>query len=101
MQYLKKFSNHSSYNTYINDADIMNILSAGNNVSYCSTQKDIHYNNKIVLKPISNAKLFDILYANSSGNKVCSPQILPTSLGYIPIGLCLASPGFFGTGQNA
>lgn len=39
MKYLKKFSKHSDYNTYINSQD--RILP---NVSYCENENEVHYN---------------------------------------------------------
>ena len=39
MKYLKKFTNHSNYETYINGQD--KILP---NVSYCKNQNEVHYN---------------------------------------------------------
>lgn len=49
-KYLKKFENHSNYETYIND-DTTKILP---NVSYCINEKDIHFNPK----PINYSKRY-------------------------------------------
>ena len=43
----------------------------------------------------------DILYANAAGEKKVDSNILDPSLGYTPIGLCIAGEGFFGPNEKA
>ena len=58
---------------------------------------DIYINNFPFIPP----KLFDILYSDTRGNLLYTSEILPVSEGKIPIALCIAPEGFFGTGEKA
>ena len=46
-------------------------------------------------------QLFDILYSDANGNLSYTSEILPTSEGKTPIGLCVATEGFFGENEKA
>ena len=47
MKYLKKFSTHTEYETYINGSD--KVLP---NVSLCATENEVHYNPLVVVQPL-------------------------------------------------
>jgi hypothetical protein len=46
-------------------------------------------------------KLFDILYSDADGKLSYTAEVLPASDGLIPIGICIAAPGFFGDNEPA
>lgn len=58
---------------------------------------DIYINNF----PFNKPKLFDILYSDPQGKLSYASEVLPASLGKIPIALCIAPADFFGTGEKA
>lgn len=94
MKYLKIFDTHNDYAAYIVGASFKNLKK--DNVSYCKLQKDVHYN-KYVLPP----QLLDILYSDANGNLSFTSEVLPTSEGKTPIGLCIVEPEFFGENEKA
>ena len=58
---------------------------------------DIYINNF----PFAQPKQFDILYSDPQGNLSYTSEILPAIQGKMPIALCIAPEGFFGTGEKA
>lgn len=65
---------------------------------------DIYINNFPFKKPnfpFKKPKLFDILYSDPQGKLSYTSEVLPASLGKIPIALCIAPEDFFGTGEKA
>ena len=58
---------------------------------------DIYINNF----PFTSPKLFNILYSDPHGKLSYTSEILPDSLGKMPIALCIAPEDFFGTGEKA
>lgn len=88
MKHFKKFSTIEEYNNFISSE-----LFVKPNVSKIG--KTLKYNKKVI------CKLFDILYANSNGEKKVDPDILDPSLGYVPIGICVAETNFFGANEKA
>ena len=51
--------------------------------------------------PGPTANFLDILYSDSNGNLSIDSQVLATSEGKTPIGLCIAGTGFFGNNEPA
>jgi len=52
--------------------------------------------------PVSSGyNLLDILYSDANGNLSVDSNVLPTSEGKTPIGLCVAATGFFGDNEPA
>ena len=94
MKYLKKFLNHAGYESYLVGSEFPKTESKPT-VQFCKLQNEVHYNKYIPYN------LLDILYANTNGKKKVDSTVLDPSLGYTPIGLCIASSGFFGTGEKA
>ena len=78
-KYLKKFENHSDYETYINGQDA--ILP---NVSLCEDQNDVHYNPLV-------AKLYDYLYEDGSFGKKDATKTA--------IGVCVVPGGVLPDGK--
>jgi len=97
MKYLKRFSKHSLYEAYLVSSIFME-TEGKDVVSFCKQQNEVHYNTYIA-PPSYN--ILDILYANAAGNKKVDSTILDPSLGYTPIGLCVAGTGFFGENEPA
>ena len=96
MKYLKHFDGHSLYEAYL-VGDVFPETEGSSVVSYCKQQNEVHYNTYI--PPTYN--LLDILYANANGEKKVDSTVLDPSLGYTPIGLCIAGTGFFGENEPA
>ncbi len=94
MKYIKQFQEHSLYESYI-VGDVFPETESKPVVSYCKLQNEVHYDKYIPFN------LLDILYANANGEKKVDSAILDPSLGYTPIGLCIAGTGFFGTNEKA
>lgn len=92
MKYIKKFSNHSSYELFKLGREFVKP-----NLSLCIEEDELHYTQYI--KPYY--KFGDILYENIYGGTKITSNILDPSEGYIPIGLCLAPTDFFGIGEKA
>ena len=95
MKYLKHFSEHSLYEKYLVGSEFPTTLGK-DVVSFCKQQMEVHYNTYV---PSYN--VLDILYANAAGEKKVDSTILDPSLGYTPIGLCIAETNFFGENEPA
>lgn len=96
MKYLRGLTNHNAYEQFINGNAFSEIQrERKGSVSYCKSEKHMHYN------PYIPAKLLDILYSDAYGNLSYTSEILPASEGKIPIGLCIAGTKFFGTNEKA
>ena len=95
MKYIKRFQEHSLYEAYI-VGDVFPETEGKPVVSYCKLQNEVHYNSYV---PTYN--LLDILYANTAGKKKVDSNVLDPSLGYTPIGICIAETGFFGENEPA
>jgi len=97
MKYLKHFSEHSLYEEYLVGSEFPE-TEGKPTVSLCKQQNEVHYNTYIA-PPSYN--ILDILYANANGEKKVDSTILDPSLGYTPIGICVAKTGFFGENEPA
>ena len=95
MKYIKRFQEHSLYEAYI-VGDVFPETEGKPVVSYCKLQNEVHFNRYV---PTYN--LLDILYANAAGEKKVDSNVLDPSLGYTPIGICVAKTGFFGENEPA
>ena len=95
MKYIKRFQEHSLYEAYI-VGDVFPETEGKPVVSYCKLQNEVHFNRYV---PTYN--LLDILYANVAGEKKVDSTVLDPSLGYTPIGICVAKTGFFGENEPA
>ena len=95
MKYIKLFQEHSLYEAYI-VGDVFPETEGKPVVSYCKLQNEVHFNRYV---PTYN--LLDILYANAAGEKKVDSNVLDPSLGYTPIGICVAKTGFFGENEPA
>ena len=96
MKYLKHFSKYSLYEAYLIGSEFPE-TEGKSTVSFCKLQNEVHYNQYILPVP----QFLDILYTNTNGEKKFDSNILDPSLGYTPIGLCVASTGFFGENEPA
>jgi hypothetical protein len=94
MKNLKEFSAHSNYAAFLQTVDYIEP-----NVSLCVTENEVHYNPYVA--PPASYNLLDILYSDANGNLSVDSNVLPTSEGKTPIGLCVAATGFFGSGEKA
>ena len=90
MKYIKKFDSHSNYAAFLQTANYITP-----NVSLCVTENEVHYN------PAPSYNLLDILYSDANGKLSVDSNVLPTSEGKTPIGLCVAATGFFGPYEPA
>ena len=95
MKYLKRFSEHFLYEAYLVGSEFPE-TEGKPTVQFCKLENEVHYN-----KYIPSYNVLDILYANANGEKKVDSTILDPSLGYTPIGLCIASTGFFGADEKA
>jgi len=96
MKYLKHFTEHSLYEAYLVGSEFPE-TEGKPTVQFCKLENEVHYNKYIP----SSYNLLDILYANANGEKKVDSTILDPSLGYTPIGLCVAGTGFFGADEKA
>jgi hypothetical protein len=96
MKYLKNLDEHNAYAAFIVGKDFTNAIHTNAVISYCKLEKHVHYN-----KYIPSYNVLDILYANANGKKKVDSAILDPSLGYTPIGICIAKTGFFGANEKA
>lgn len=95
MKYIKRFQEHFLYEAYLLGS-IFAETEGKPVVSYCKLQNEVHIN-----KYVPSYNVLDILYANANGEKKVDSTILDPSLGYTPIGLCIAGTGFFGADEKA
>ena len=95
MKYLKKFENHTGYEAYLVGSEFPETQGKPT-VQFCKLENEVHYN-----KYIPSYNLLDILYTNANGKKKVDSTVLDPSLGYTPIGLCIAATGFFGENEPA
>lgn len=68
-------------------------------VAYIEETQVVDY--KPYVAPPTVYDFLDILYANSAGQKRVDSTVLDPSLGYTPIGICVAKTGFFGENELA
>lgn len=94
MKYLKKFTNHIGYEAYI-VGSVFPETEGKPTVQFCKLENEVHYN-----KYIPSYNVLDILYANANGEKKVDSNVLDPSLGYTPIGICIAETGFFGVNEK-
>lgn len=97
MKYLKHFTEHSLYEAYLVGSEFPE-TEGKPTVQFCKLENEVHYNKYI---PLPHYNVLDILYANANGEKKVDSAILDTSLGYTPIGICVAKTGFFGENEPA
>lgn len=97
MKYIKNFSKHSLYEAYLVGSEFPE-TEGKPTVQFCKLENEVHYNKYI---PLPHYNVLDILYANAAGEKKVDSAILDTSLGYTPIGICVAKTGFFGENEPA
>lgn len=88
MKHFKKFTTIEEYTKFISSE-----LFVKPNISKIG--QTLQYHKKVVYK------MFDILWANSNGDKKVDSNILDPSEGYVPIGMCVAGTDFFGKGELA
>ena len=95
MKFSKLFNNHSLYEAYI-VGSVFPETEGKLVISYCKLQNEVHIN-----KYVPSYNVLDILYANATGEKKVDSTVLDPSLGYTPIGICIAKTGFFGENEPA
>lgn len=98
-KYLKHFSNNAERSEYL-------VGSIEQSSDFTRTfPKDVvlfsKEENEVQFDKFDDVPVIDILYANANGNKKVDQTILDPSLGYVPIGLCIAKAGFFGENEPA
>lgn len=97
MKYLRNLNNHNDYTTFIAGTNFAKIQATKDAVvSYCRAEDHVHYN-----PYVPTAQLLDILYSDANGNLSFTSKVLPASEGKTPIGLCIATAGFFGENEPA
>ena len=101
MKYLKNLPTHDFYESFINGEQFEEIQESKKDViSFCKQAKHVHYN-PYIPPPPSPPKALDILYSDNNGNLSYTSEVLPTTDGKVPIALCIAPEGFFGTNERA
>lgn len=98
-KYLKHFSNNAERSEYL-------VGSIEQSSDFTRTfPKDVvlfsKEENEVQFDKFDDVPVIDILYADANGNKKVDQTILDPSLGYVPIGLCIAKAGFFGENEPA
>ena len=98
-KYLKHFSNNTERSEYL-------VGSIEQSSDFTRTfPKDVvlfsKEENEVQFDKFDDVPVIDILYADANGNKKVDQTILDPSLGYVPIGLCIAKAGFFGENEPA
>ena len=91
-------TSHQSLSGYATEQYVTTAISTQhtNDATISDVDNLVISNNPLILYNV-----LDILYANSNGEKIVDSSILDPSLGYTPIGICVAGTGFFGDGEKA